>query len=58
MSHQTAASDEIIDDVDRLVDLRHSVRGSNINEETLLATDYLNHFNEAIMLLELVTDWW
>lgn len=32
------------------------VTGTNINEETLLATDYLNHFNEVIMLLELVPD--
>ncbi len=30
------------------------VRGKNINQETLLATDYLNHFNEIIMLLEMV----
>jgi len=30
------------------------VRGKNINSETLLATDYLNHFNEIIMLLEMV----
>ena len=30
------------------------VRGKNINEKTLLATDYLNHFNEIIMLLEMV----
>lgn len=30
------------------------VRGKNINPETLLATDYLNHFNEIIMLLEMV----
>jgi hypothetical protein len=30
------------------------VKGKNINEETLLATDYLNHFNEIIMLLEMV----
>jgi hypothetical protein len=28
--------------------------GANINPATGLATDYLNHFNEAIMLLELV----
>ena len=31
------------------------VRGKNINETTLLATDYLNHFNEIIMLLEMVS---
>jgi hypothetical protein len=28
---------------------------ANINPDTGLATDYLNHFNEAIMLLDLVT---
>lgn len=30
------------------------VRGKNINDTTLLATDYMNHFNEIIMLLEMV----
>jgi hypothetical protein len=30
--------------------------GANINPQTGLATDYLNHFNEAIMLLEMVGD--
>ena len=30
--------------------------GTNINEQTFLATDYLNHFNEIVMLLELVPD--
>lgn len=35
---------------------REKVRGSNINEQTLLATDYLNHFNEIVMLLEMVPD--
>ena len=28
--------------------------GTNINPVTLLATDFLNHFNEAIMLLEML----
>ncbi len=32
------------------------VRGTNINEKTLLATDYLNHFNEIVMLLDLIPD--
>jgi hypothetical protein len=31
-------------------------RGSNVNEKTLLATDYLNHVNEIVMLLDLVPD--
>ncbi len=30
--------------------------GANINPVTGLATDYLNHFNEAIMLLEMLSD--
>ncbi len=30
------------------------VKGKNINQETLLATDYLNHFNEIVMLLDMV----
>ena len=29
---------------------------TNINEKTLLGTDYLNHFNEIIMLIELLPD--
>jgi hypothetical protein len=29
---------------------------ANINPNTGLATDYLNHFNEAIMLLEMIPD--
>ena len=34
--------------------LARLVEGKNINEKTLLATDYLNHFNEITMLLELI----
>ncbi len=34
--------------------LRAHTKGTNVNSETLLTTDYLNHFNEIIMLLELV----
>src|ERR1700742_4585276 len=39
----------------------HSARAAmlsaaNINPRTGLATDYLNHFNEAIMLLEMIPD--
>jgi hypothetical protein len=30
------------------------LRAANINPRTGLATDYLNHFNEAVMLLELI----
>jgi hypothetical protein len=33
---------------------RSHIPGTNINEATLLATDYLNHFHELVMLLEAV----
>ena len=32
------------------------LQGTNINTSTLLAIDYLNHFNEVIMLIEMVPD--
>lgn len=32
------------------------LRAANLHPETGLATDYLNRFNEAIMLLELIND--
>ncbi|WP_431861841.1 hypothetical protein [Azospirillum sp.] len=35
---------------------REKVRGTNISDKTLLATDYLNHFNEIVMLIEMVPD--
>ncbi len=39
-----------------LEELRKEVAGNNINEVTLLATDYLNHFNEVVMLIEMLPD--
>jgi|GEM_PF-420438 hypothetical protein len=38
------------------VTFQQKVRGTNINETTLLATDYLNHFNEVVMLLDMLPD--
>ena len=34
---------------------RSHIPGTNINETTLLASDYLNHFHELVMLLEAVS---
>ncbi|MCB9993348.1 MAG: hypothetical protein H6873_06790 [Hyphomicrobiaceae bacterium] len=42
-----------------VLDLPYSeseLRSANVNPETGLATDYLNHFNEYLMLAELVAD--
>lgn len=33
-----------------------TLRAANINPTTLLATDYLNHFNEVLMLIEMLPD--
>lgn len=40
----------------RYRDLSARAVGSNVNEKSLLATDYLNHINEIVMLLEIVPD--
>ncbi|MBI5165220.1 MAG: hypothetical protein HY985_15120 [Magnetospirillum sp.] len=37
-------------------DYRAKVAGTNISGQTLLATDYLNHFNEIVMLLDMLPD--
>jgi len=34
--------------------MRRLVQGKNISEKSLLATDYLNHFNEVIMMIEMI----
>lgn len=33
-----------------------ALKAANINPETGLATDYLNHFNEVVMLMEMLPD--
>lgn len=34
----------------------HALKAANINPDTGLATDYLNHFNEVVMLMEMLPD--
>ena len=36
--------------------LKPRLEGANINATSFLATDYLNHFNEVVMLLEMAAD--
>lgn len=40
----------------RYQELSRKAVGSNVNDKTLLATDYMNHINEIVMLMELVPD--
>jgi len=37
-----------------VVELHQRLAGTNINQNTFLATDYLNHFNEIEMLIEML----
>jgi len=37
-------------------ELQPSLAAANINPESFLATDYLNHYNEIVMLLEMIPD--
>lgn len=39
-----------------LAEIKAKVKGTNINEKTLLATDYLNHFNEVVMMIDMLPD--
>lgn len=36
--------------------IQPQLAAANINPESFLATDYLNHFNEIVMLMEMVPD--
>jgi hypothetical protein len=36
--------------------MRERIAGSNLDPQTFLATDYLNHFNEVVMLIEMIPD--
>lgn len=51
-----STSSNAVPDSDDFRAFQARVKNTNINEATLLATDYLNHFNEIIMLLEMVPD--
>lgn len=44
------------DELAAFEEFRDRVRGTNISGQTLLATDYLNHFNEIVMLLDMLPD--
>jgi hypothetical protein len=36
--------------------MQAKLQGTNINGQTFLATDYLNHFNEVVMLMGMIPD--
>lgn len=54
MNDMPDLNDMTDDEKSSFLNFKEKVRGTNINEDTLLATDYLNHFNEIVMTLEMV----
>ena len=52
---QTAAEEKEVAAED-FAAMQARVVGTNVHEQTLLATDYLNHFNEVVMLFEMIAD--
>lgn len=51
-----AVAVDTADDANSFLVWQERVRGANISPQTLLATDYLNHFNEITMLIDMVPD--
>jgi len=49
-------AEQMSDDTAAYEAMLEKAAGSNLDPKTLLATDYLNHFNEIVMLLEMIPD--
>jgi hypothetical protein len=43
-------------DADAFAAMAERLQGTNVSPQTFLATDYLNHFNEVVMLLGMLGD--
>ena len=56
MTEQILHIDNPLREASLFTAMQDKVRGSNIDEQTLLATDYLNHFNEIAMIFEMLPD--
>ncbi len=41
---------------DPVAEMAQRLEGTNVSSQTFLATDYLNHFNEVVMLLGMLSD--
>jgi hypothetical protein len=44
------------DNSEIVAEFRQRVADTNISDTSLLATDYLNHFNEVVMLIDMIPD--
>jgi hypothetical protein len=58
-SKMNAAADANMNDSEHsteFLEFQSRVKDANINDQPLLATDYLNHFNEIVMILDMLPD--
>ncbi len=56
MTASSDTTDTAPQEAESFLAMQERIKGTNINEQTRLATYYLNHFNEIIMFLEMVPD--
>ncbi|OHC75716.1 MAG: hypothetical protein A3G18_03395 [Rhodospirillales bacterium RIFCSPLOWO2_12_FULL_58_28] len=56
MSDATNSHDPPEGDSEKFLAFQKKAKAANLNEQTLLATDYLNHFNEIVMTIEMIPD--
>ncbi len=56
MPNSSTSSTETAFDQEAYQALCARAKGTTVNSQTLLATDYLNHFNEVVMILGMLPD--
>ena len=56
MSAQQEPAEKPGDEDSRFEAIRARIEASNLSPQTFLGTDYLNHFNEIVMTLEMIPD--
>lgn len=56
MAIEESIGEVLPEERERYEQCRALIEGSNISPTTLLATDYLNHFNEIVMLFDIIPD--
>lgn len=56
MTASSDTTDSAPQEAESFLAMQERVKGTNVNEQTQFATDYLNHFNEIIMLLDVLPD--
>ena len=56
MAEEVTLEGILAEELEGFLSFSRRAEGTNIHPQTLLATDYLNHFNEIVMLMEMIPD--